>query len=152
MTNARIATQSFPDLQVESPSTLLSAAEHVLKEVSLGLFRECASLRQQEYAIRSAAYEKRRKEGTFAIGDLTNTKHLPELNGQGGVQIPDVRTQAKRFQESFTAALQLKYLRCKSATLTKPFVYPRALSRHFRVLLHGAFKCILPYQPPSSEI
>jgi hypothetical protein len=37
---------------VESSSTLLSAEEHVFKEISLELFRESASLRQQEEAIK----------------------------------------------------------------------------------------------------
>jgi hypothetical protein len=38
-------------------------------------------LRQQEEAIKSAAYEKRREERNFAIGTLTNTKHLQVFNG-----------------------------------------------------------------------
>jgi hypothetical protein len=64
MTGVRIATKTVPDLQLESSSTLLSAAEIMLIEVYLLLFRESASLRQQDGANKIAAFEKRREEGT----------------------------------------------------------------------------------------
>jgi hypothetical protein len=54
MTEARIATKTIPNMQVELQRTLLSAAEHVLIEISLGLFRKGVSLRQQEEAIKIA--------------------------------------------------------------------------------------------------
>jgi hypothetical protein len=61
ITDARIATKTVPDLRVSSPSTLLSAAEQELTEVSLGLFRESTSLRQQEEAIKIEKKKKRLK-------------------------------------------------------------------------------------------
>lgn len=100
------------------PNTLLSAAEHVLTQRFWGFSGKVllwdSKKKPSRLLRKKTAFENHREEGALAIGDLANTKHIKVLNGQGNVQIRNIRTHAKRIEENVGAARQ-------SATLTRPF-------------------------------